>query len=175
MTVELQLRNGYLLEELPPICLYCGAGVTQLVPVGVTVGGRAIRLQLPICGNPAHQGMIQELQTGKPPPGTRTNPSALLVPQAAPQFAQELTRLRARQAEQFEHGLMAQAHAGGPLAEAGEFHGIAPQRPRSPGELQGVGLKGQQTGQVVLWTAIALAVVFGGIALFIFLAASTRQ
>ena len=171
VAVELQLRNGYLLEELPPVCLYCGTALGQFQAVRVTVGGKALNLQLPICGNPAHQGMIQELQTGKPPAGVRPNQAVLHVAQAAPRFAEELGRVRAGQAEQFEQNLMAQG--GGPLAEAGEFHGIAPDRPRAP--QQGLGLKSQPTGQIVLWTAIALAIVFGGIALFIFLAAQSRQ
>jgi hypothetical protein len=120
--------------------------------------------------------MIQELQSRKAAPGARPNPSpGLPVAQVAPKFLEELGRIRARQAEQFEQGLFEQAGTGGPLAEAGEFHNIAPDRPRTPGELQGVGLKGQPRGQVILWTAIASAIVFGGIALFILLAALSRQ
>ena len=63
--VQLRLRNKKLVDDLPPICMYCARRVRTFTMRNVTVGTGLVQVPLPVCRQHANKGLVRhEMGTG---------------------------------------------------------------------------------------------------------------
>jgi hypothetical protein len=131
--VELRLVNGCTLENLPPVCMYCGDPVEKFCAVKMQHGDRMFQAYLPLCQDD-RRGYLADLHTrlgnafragaghgligaglwvaGEVMQASRANDKAIPVDGVSPEFVRALKAFRKAELEEFERNLV-----GGPPAK----------------------------------------------------------